>query len=204
MPMREPTPAWRSFLPITSSHRRRTSTGWTLTNASYYSFDKNRYVLARVTRFGYMRSFGADQYRYIPLPERLYAGGAQSLRGFSINSAGPRDSLTGFPIGGAGAFVNNTELRLPSRRLPYLADSLGFVFFHDMGNVFNNSSDIWPSFLRTKQPHSWTCKILDEEAQSTVTRSSSTNPTGLCDFQQFFPRGGIGPALPYSDRSVAV
>ncbi len=162
------------------------------TNASYYAFDNDRYVLARVTRFGYMRSFGADQYRYIPLPERLYAGGAQSLRGFAINSAGPRDSLTGFPIGGAGAFVNNTELRLPYRRLPYFADSLGFVLFHDMGNVFNNSSDIWPSFFRIKQPHSWTCKILDEEQQSMVTRSSSTNPTGLCDFNNFSHAVGLG------------
>ncbi|HEX3470036.1 MAG TPA: POTRA domain-containing protein [Silvibacterium sp.] len=163
-----------------------------ITNASYHAFDSDRYVLARITRFGYMRSFGADQFRYIPLPERLYAGGAQSLRGFSINAAGPRDSLTGFPIGGAGAFVNNTELRLPSRRLPYVGDALGFVFFHDMGNVFNNSSDIWPSLLRTKQPHSYTCKILDAEQQSMVTRSSSTNATGLCDFNNFSHAVGLG------------
>ncbi len=163
-----------------------------ITNSSYYPFDKGKYVLARNTRFGYERAFGEAAFQYIPLPERLYAGGAQSLRGFSINSAGPRDSLTGFPIGGAGAFVNSTELRLPNSQLPYVGDAVGFVLFHDMGNVFNNSSDIWPSLLRIKQPHSWTCKILDEAAQSAVTRSSSTNPTGLCDFNDFSHAVGLG------------
>ena len=163
-----------------------------ITNASYYGIGKKGFVFARQTRFGYERSFGEDQYRYIPLPERLYAGGAQSLRGFPINAAGPRDSLTGFPVGGAGAFVNNTELRFPNPVLPYFGSALGFVFFHDMGNVFNNSSDIWPSAIRIKQPHSWTCKILNEEAQSQVTRASSTNPTGLCDFNDFSHAIGLG------------
>ncbi|MBV8437014.1 MAG: BamA/TamA family outer membrane protein [Silvibacterium sp.] len=163
-----------------------------LTNASYYSIGKKGFVLARQTRFGYQRSFGEGQYRYIPLPERLYAGGAQSLRGFGLNSAGPRDSLTGFPIGGAGAFVNNTEFRFPNPTLPYFGNALGFVLFHDTGNVFNNSSDIWPSLTRTKQPHSWTCKILNEELQSQVTRHSSTNPYGLCDFNNFSHAVGLG------------
>jgi outer membrane protein insertion porin family len=165
-----------------------------VTNASYYPLGKRRYVLARLTRFGYERSFGADQYRYIPLPERLYAGGAQSLRGFSINSAGPRDSLTGFPIGGAGAFVNSTEMRFPNPQLPYFGSAIGFVLFHDTGNVFNNSSDIWPSLLRTKQPHSYTCggPYLTVEAQSAVTRSSSTNPTGTCSFNNFSHAVGLG------------
>ena len=35
------------------------------------------------------------------------------LRGFSQNAAGPRDPETGYQIGGAGALINNTELRLP-------------------------------------------------------------------------------------------
>ena len=163
-----------------------------LTNSSYYQIGKSHYVLARNTRFGYERAFGEGQYEYIPLPERLYAGGAQSLRGFSINSAGPRDSLTGFPIGGAGAFVNSTELRFPNPVLPYFGTALGFVLFHDMGNVFTNSSDIWPSALRIKQPHSWTCKDLNPDDQQAVTHSSSTNATGTCDFNNFSHAVGLG------------
>lgn len=165
-------------------------------NSSYYGLGREkRYIIARNTRFGMERVFGEAKYESIPLPERLYAGGPESLRGFPLNSAGPRDSLTGFPIGGAGVFVNQTELRLPNPQLPYFGRSLGFVVFHDMGNTFNNSSDIWPSILRIKQPHSYTCtalRYLNDAAQEKVTRASSTNPTGQCDFNDFAHTLGVG------------
>jgi outer membrane protein insertion porin family len=166
------------------------------TNSTYYTIGKHRdFVLARNTRFGMERVFGEAKYESIPLPERLYAGGPESLRGFALNSAGPRDSITGFPIGGAGVFVNQVELRLPYPQLPYFGRSLGFVLFHDMGNVFNNSSDIWPAALRIRQPHSYTCtapQYLTVAAQEQVTRSSSTNTTGTCDFNDFSHSVGMG------------
>lgn len=163
------------------------------TNSTYYPLGRRKnFILARNTRFGMERVFGEGKYESIPLPERLYAGGAESLRGFPLNSAGPRDSLTGFPIGGAGVLVNQTELRFPHPELPWFGRTLGFVLFEDMGNVFNNSSDIWPSALRIKQPHSWTCRNLSETYQEQVTRSSSTNPTGHCDFNDFSHTVGVG------------
>ncbi len=162
-----------------------------VSNSSYYALGKKKYVLARNTRFGYERAFGEGKYETIPLPERLYAGGAQSLRAYSINSAGPRDSLTGFPIGGAGAFVNSTELRLPNPTLPYFGNALGFVLFHDMGNVFTKSSDIWPSFVRTRQPHSSTCKDLNAADQEVVT-NPTTQASGTCDFNYFTHDIGVG------------
>lgn len=162
-----------------------------VTNSSYYQIGKRHFVLARSTRFGYERAFGEDKYEYIPLPERLYAGGAQSLRGFSINSAGPRDSQTGFPIGGAGALVNSTELRFPNPNLPYFGTALGFVLFHDTGNVFDKSSNIWPSAIRIKQPHSWTCKDLtlaNEIAEGKVPATEEN----LCSFNDFSHAVGLG------------
>ena len=96
----------------------------------------------------------------LPLPERLYAGGPISHRGFSINAAGPRDPETGFPIGGAGALMNSTELRLPPPMLPFFGDTLSFVLFHDMGNVFTNAGDAWASALRIHQPDRDACKVL--------------------------------------------
>ncbi|TAM81032.1 MAG: outer membrane protein assembly factor [Acidobacteria bacterium] len=68
----------------------------------------------------------------IPLPERLFSGGSDSLRGFSINQAGPRDPQTGFPIGGNALFLNSLELRFS-----FAQDRLGVVLFHDMGNVYS-------------------------------------------------------------------
>ena len=144
-------------------------------------------MLARSTRFGMERSFGNASYEVIPLPEKLYAGGAQSHRGFPINQAGPRDDSTGYPIGGAGVFVNTTEFRLPYPTLPYVGNSLGFVLFHDMGNVFNTSSDIWPSFLRVTQPHVQTCKDL-----SVVPPSTGTESSGNCSFNYFSHAVGLG------------
>jgi len=163
------------------------------TNSTYYKFGKlDQWVIARSTRIAAMRSYGEDQYRLIPLPERLYAGGAQSHRGFGINAAGPRDSITGFPIGGAGAFINSTELRTPNPLLPYVGNSVGFVLFHDMGNVFENASDIWPSAIRIKQPHSYTCKDLNTADQEVPHEDSSTGGAGTCSFNYFSHAVGLG------------
>ncbi len=158
-----------------------------MTNSSYYQVGRRKWVIARNTRFGMEQSWGNSSQVQIPLPERLYAGGAQSIRGFPINQAGPRDEQTGFPIGGAGVFINTLELRLPYPTLPYVGDSLGFVIFHDMGNVFNNVSDIGPSFLRFHQPDSSTCKtLLPEPPTSPIV----TN--GPCSFNYFSQDVGLG------------
>jgi outer membrane protein assembly factor BamA len=61
-----------------------------------------------------------------------------------------------------------------------------------MGNVFNNASDIWPSFFRVKQPHSQTCRDTTLADQQKVSRSSSTNPTGTCSFNDFSHALGLG------------
>ena len=158
-----------------------------MTNSSYYVVGKRKWVIARSTRFGMEQSFGDAAQQIIPLPERLYAGGPQSHRGFAINQAGPRDEQTGFPIGGAGVFVNTLELRLPYPTLPYVGNSVGFVLFHDMGNVFNNVSDIGPSFLRFHQPDISTCKTL-----LPVPPTSPTVTSGPCSFNYFSHAVGVG------------
>lgn len=164
-------------------------------NSSYYAFDKGRWVLARNTRYGQERAFGPGNSALLPLPERLYAGGATSLRGFSINSAGPRDPQTGFPIGGAGALVNNLELRLPPPTLPYLGNAVSFVLFHDMGNIFNNSSDVWPSLLRISQPNKDACRTPQAKTvppEDPPGLTISTGPTGTCSFNYFSHSPGLG------------
>ena len=120
-----------------------------LQNSSYHQFGAKKYVFARSTRLGIESPFNNSQ--IVPLPERFYAGGGNSLRGFSINQAGPRDQLTGFPIGGNALFVNNLELRLPPPTLPYVQDNLSFVLFHDMGNVFDTTSHLFKGIFRLHQ-----------------------------------------------------
>jgi outer membrane protein insertion porin family len=172
-----------------------------VSNASYYSFDKDRFVLARNTRYGQVRAFGAAANEFIPLPERLYAGGALSLRAFPQNAAGPRDPETGYPVGGAGALVNQTELRLPPPTLPWLGDSVSFVIFHDMGNVFANARDAWISALRVHQPDRDVCKSPYLPGQNGNPQDptlappgpvTSTGPQGLCSFNYFSHSPGVG------------
>jgi outer membrane protein assembly complex protein YaeT len=165
-----------------------------VSNSSYYSFNKGRYVLARNTRYGQERAFGKPQEELIPLPERLYAGGATSMRGFSINAAGPRDPATGFPIGGAGALINSTELRLPPPTLPWLGDTLSFVLFHDMGNIFTNASDAWASALRVRQPNRSAClnTTLPNGPNQPPGPVTSTGWQGACSFNYFSHAIGVG------------
>jgi outer membrane protein insertion porin family len=77
----------------------------------------------------------------IPLPERLFAGGGTSLRGFALNQAGPRDSLSGFPVGGQAVLVLNQEVRFPLK-LPFVGTKLGGALFYDGGNVYSRASRI--------------------------------------------------------------
>jgi outer membrane protein assembly factor BamA len=172
-----------------------------ISNSSYHGWDKNRWVLARNTRYGQERAFGNGNERLLPLPERLYAGGATSFRAYGSNAAGPRDPQTGFPIGGAGTFVNNVELRMPPPTLPYFGNSISFVLFHDMGNVFNNAGDIWASVIRIKQPNRDTCKVLtppqfDAQGKPFLPNpggeQTSTGPHGNCSFNYFNHAPGLG------------
>lgn len=170
-----------------------------ISNSSFWSFDKGKFVLARNTRYGQERAFGDANSELIPLPERLYAGGAASLRGFSTNAAGPRDPQTGYPIGGAGAFVNSIELRLPPPTLPYFGNTVSFVLFHDMGNIFHNSSDIWPSLLRVHQPDKENCEMPQPQVPKDQGGpldpggpTYSTGPAGTCSFNYFSHTPGLG------------
>jgi outer membrane protein insertion porin family len=101
-------------------------------NSSYYSLTRSL-VFARAATFGVQDRIQGGPLNDIPLPERFFAGGANSHRGFAENQAGPRDLETGFPIGGKAVMIFNHELRYP-----LIGDSLGAVLFHDMGNVYSN------------------------------------------------------------------
>ena len=165
-----------------------------LSNSSYYRFDKGRVVLARNTRYGQERAFGKLQAELIPLPERLYAGGATSLRSFGPNLAGPLDPETGYPIGGAGALINSTELRLPPPTLPWIGNTVSFVLFHDMGNVFTNAGDAWASALRVRQPERDKCRDLTVPANTNTPPGpvTSTGWQGACSFNYFSHAPGVG------------
>lgn len=100
-------------------------------NSSYWKVGRDM-VLARTLTFGWQYAFTDNPSRDVPLPERFYSGGANSHRAFAENQAGPRDLVTGFPIGGKALLINSVELRFP-----LVGDNLSAVLYHDSGNVYS-------------------------------------------------------------------
>ncbi len=199
-----------------------------LSHSSYYTFGKHKYTIARNTRVAFENYFGGssgvsdlsqinqiancsgDQSdansllnrnatcNPIPLPERLYAGGATSHRGFGINQAGPRDLTTGYPVGGSGAVVNSIELRMPPPTLPFVGQSVSFVLFHDMGNVFRSPRDMFSSIKNFHQPNESTCSDLSLPAGAPARQPGESNTdyygqfAGNCSFNYYSHAVGLG------------
>jgi len=169
-------------------------------NSTYHPFgkqQKHQLVFARSTRVGVENPF-ADTIitqpgqptpgtpTLIPLPERFFMGGGNSHRGFGLNQAGPRDPLTGFPLGGSALFLNNFELRFPPPTLPWVQDNLSFAFFHDLGNVFTNGNHMLDSLLHWRQNTS-SCSSQKVGTQL-VTGSGAT----LCRYDYISHAIGLG------------
>ncbi|PSJ17548.1 outer membrane protein assembly factor BamA [Nitrosomonas supralitoralis] len=105
------------------------------------------------TEFGY-----GDGYKGKTLPffKNFFAGGNNSVRGYDLNSLGPRDpsgfaNISGFnqrllAIGASKRVVGNIELMFP---VPFLRDdrSLRFSVFFDGGTTFNQFSQL-NNFMR--------------------------------------------------------
>ncbi len=109
-------------------------------NTTYTPFG-HIFVFARSTRFGVEEPVSGTVADQIPLPERFFAGGGNSLRGFALNQAGPRDPVTGFPVGGLAELIFNQEVRFPMR-LPFVGTALGGALFYDAGNVYSSFDKI--------------------------------------------------------------
>jgi outer membrane protein insertion porin family len=123
-----------------------------LQNSTYHPITRN-WSFARSIRLGILQPYASTVSltfpapteepfpQVIPLPERLFGGGGTSLRGFALNQAGPRDALTGFPVGGQAELILNQELRFPLK-LPFIGTALGGTLFYDGGNVYSRLNRI--------------------------------------------------------------
>ncbi len=142
-----------------------------LQNSTYTPIGR-RLVFARSTRLGVQTVYGNSVSTDIPLPERFFAGGGTSLRGFGLNQAGPRDPVTGFPIGGQAELIFNQDLRFPMH-LPLIGDRLGGAVFYDAGNVFPSIKEIT---FRTSPPKPILGNVTGANGMpTTVCLSNCTN-----------------------------
>jgi outer membrane protein insertion porin family len=93
----------------------------------------NRTQLASALRLGLERPFGDTP--IVPISERFFTGGHDTLRGFERDTVGPKDE-NGLPTGGQAMLVANLEYRYTIWKL-----LVGDVFY-DTGNVFLTIDDI--------------------------------------------------------------
>ncbi|KAA3605810.1 MAG: outer membrane protein assembly factor BamA [Planctomycetota bacterium] len=107
-----------------------------LSYSSYSSFSED-WILAFSARTGFIRPLGDTE--AIPLQERFFNGGEDSVRSFEESRLGPRDRR-GRPLGGEVRNILNLELR---HRL--FGNVYGALFF-DYGNVGRDFEDYWDGF----------------------------------------------------------
>lgn len=77
-----------------------------------------------------------DDSTAVPIFERFFAGGADSIRGYKERRVGPKDASTRDPIGGEAVAVFNAEYTVP------VVDFLKAATFFDVGNVWEKIGDL--------------------------------------------------------------
>ncbi len=111
----------------------------------YLSFDDNAdYVFAGRGRVSYASEYGDTV--GVPPYDRFFAGGANSLRGYSSNSLGPQDDNED-PLGGDFRVLFGTDLFFPTDFL-FDRHKLRMSGFMDYGNVFSEVEDFSVSDMR--------------------------------------------------------
>ncbi len=115
----------------------------TLAGTYYYSlFEK--IVFEAKARAGFAKEYGDTV--NVPVYERFYAGGANTIRGYRERSVGPRDKGSNDPIGGNAIILGNIEMTFPI----YEKVIKGAVFY-DVGNVWPKIDDFLDNTTQFKQ-----------------------------------------------------
>lgn len=73
----------------------------------------------------------------VPIYERFYVGGANSIRGYRERRVGPKDPSSDDPIGGEAILLGNAEYTFP-----LYENVLKGAVFYDIGNVWSKWDDI--------------------------------------------------------------
>ena len=114
-----------------------------ISQVAYYKQAVHNIVWANSIRIGLAQPYANSR---VPLSEKFFTGGSNSLRGFPLDGAGPQrpvqvcsngatdcGTFISVPAGGRQMLLINSEARIP---VP-IKQGLGVVAFYDGGNVFS-------------------------------------------------------------------
>jgi outer membrane protein insertion porin family len=102
-------------------------------SASFYFSFFEKQVLQLTARAGAVGAFGDSA--TVPIYERFFAGGADSVRGYKERNLGPKDPSTNSPLGGDAMLIGNIEYVFP------IVEFLKGAVFTDVGNVWQREGD---------------------------------------------------------------
>lgn len=102
--------------------------------ASHYFPCPRNSVLEIRARIGFTEAY--DDSVNVPIYERFFAGGADSIRGYHERKIGPVDPDSDDPLGGNSLLIGNAEYTYP------IFDFIKGAAFYDIGNVWSKASDI--------------------------------------------------------------
>ena len=110
--------------------------------AAFYKQGFHNIVFANSLRIGLSQPYASSR---VPLSEKFFTGGGNSLRGFPLDGAGPQrpvrvcpnggttcNNFINVPSGGNELLILNAEARIPLA----IKKGLSLVTFYDGGNVF--------------------------------------------------------------------
>ena len=104
------------------------------TSNSYYYSPWKKIVVEFKGRAGLAAPYANTD--KVPIYERFYAGGANTIRGYQERRVGPRDPASNDPIGGEALLIGNIEASFPI----YEKVIKGAIFY-DVGNVWSKFED---------------------------------------------------------------
>jgi len=109
----------------------------------FFKYQLSGTHLFTVFREGHVFSLGGraglvheyDDTAFVPIFERFFAGGANTVRGYQERDIGPRDPASGDPVGGVGLLVGQAEYVFP------IVEILKGAIFFDVGSVTPKTSE---------------------------------------------------------------
>ena len=112
--------------------------------ASYYRPHLDRFVFESRTRAGIINAYGSSS--EVPIFERFFGGGADTIRGFRERRVGPHDPKSNDPIGGEATLIGTLEEVMTIAKDEHGKPILKGSVFLDIGNVWRRVGDFGSSF----------------------------------------------------------
>jgi outer membrane protein insertion porin family len=99
----------------------------------YWNFLDKAFILHVGGKVGFQDTFGGSSGEKVPLYDRYFLGGGNSVRGFEYRSMAPIDKATEDPLGGESMYIGTIELTHPIFKF------IRGAIFVDAGNSVNGT-----------------------------------------------------------------